>query len=87
MLGGFCQYYRKAYEKVRLGLESEAFCLKKKQKQFCFNFSAILAGQAGFRAERSTTKGAFDRLWHAATWATMKKYISDNLIQVIKTPP
>ena len=28
---------------------------------------------------------AFDRVWHAALWATMKKYnISTNLIQVIK---
>ena len=28
---------------------------------------------------------AFDRVWHAALWATMKKYnISINLIQVIK---
>ena len=27
---------------------------------------------------------AFDRVWHAALWATMKKYnISTNLIQVI----
>ena len=30
-------------------------------------------------------KKAFDRVWHAALWATMKKYIiSANLIQVIK---
>ena len=30
-------------------------------------------------------KKAFDRVWHAALWATMKKYnISSNLIQVIK---
>ena len=30
-------------------------------------------------------KKAFDRVWHAAFWATMKKYnISTNLIQVIK---
>ena len=30
-------------------------------------------------------KKAFDRIWHAALWATMKKYnISANLIQVIK---
>ena len=28
---------------------------------------------------------AFDRVWHAALWATIKKYnISTNLIQVIK---
>ena len=27
---------------------------------------------------------AFDRVWHAAFWATMKKYISTNLIQVIQ---
>ena len=28
---------------------------------------------------------AFDRVWHAALWATMKKYnISTNLIQIIK---
>ena len=27
---------------------------------------------------------AFDRVWHAALWATMKKYISTNLIRVIK---
>ena len=28
---------------------------------------------------------AFDRVWHVALWATMKKYnISTNLIQVIK---
>ena len=29
-------------------------------------------------------KKAFDRVWHAALWATMKKYISTNLIQAIK---
>ena len=30
-------------------------------------------------------KKAFDRVWHAALWATMKKYsVSANLIQVIK---
>ena len=29
-------------------------------------------------------KKAFDRIWHAALWATMKKYISANLIWVIK---
>ena len=30
-------------------------------------------------------KEAFDKFWHAALWATMKKYnISTNLIQVIK---
>ena len=30
-------------------------------------------------------KKAFDRVWHAALWATMKKYdISANLIRVIK---
>ena len=30
-------------------------------------------------------KNAFDRVWHAALWATMKKYnISNNLIRVIK---
>ena len=30
-------------------------------------------------------KKAFDRVWHAALWATMMKYnISTNLIQVIK---
>ena len=30
-------------------------------------------------------KRAFDRVWHAALWVTMKKYdISTNLIQVIK---
>ena len=29
---------------------------------------------------------AFDRIWHAALWATMKKYnISTNLIRVIKS--
>ena len=61
----------------------------------------IAEEQAGFRAGRSTTeqifnlrilcdvfidfKKAFDRVWHAALWATMKKYnINTNLIQVIK---
>ncbi|WP_419592639.1 RNA-directed DNA polymerase, partial [Thiolapillus sp.] len=29
-------------------------------------------------------KKAFDRVWRAALWATMKKYISTNLIQVVK---
>ena len=30
-------------------------------------------------------KKAFDRVWHAALWATMKKYnINTNLMQVIK---
>ena len=33
----------------------------------------------------SDFKKAFDRVWHAALWATMKKYNnSTNLIQVIK---
>ena len=33
-------------------------------------------------------KKAFDRVWHAALSATMKKYnISTNLVQVIKKPP
>ena len=27
---------------------------------------------------------AFDRFWHAALWANMKKYIGANLVQVIK---
>ena len=32
-------------------------------------------------------KKAFDRAWHAALWATMKKYnISTNLIHVINKP-
>ena len=58
----------------------------------------IAEEQAGFRAGRSTTEQifnlrilcekhqkAFDKVWHAALWATMKKYnISTNLIQVIK---
>ena len=30
------------------------------------------------------SKKAFGRVWHAALWATMKKYISTNLIPVIK---
>ena len=31
------------------------------------------------------SKKAFDRVWHAALWATMKRYnISTNLIQVFK---
>ena len=30
-------------------------------------------------------KKAFDGVWHAAFWATMKKYISTNLIRVSKT--
>ena len=29
-------------------------------------------------------KKAFDRVWHAALWATTKKYISANFIRVIK---
>ena len=29
-------------------------------------------------------KKAFDRVWHAALWATMKTYISTNLIRVVK---
>ena len=29
-------------------------------------------------------KKVFDRVWHAALWATMKKYNSTNLIQVIR---
>ena len=57
----------------------------------------IAEEQAGFRAGRSTSEqifrekylqhqqDLFDRVWHAALWATMKKYnISTNLIQVIK---
>ena len=36
--------------------------------------------------KRQDFKKAFDRVWHAALWATMKKYnISTNLIQAIKT--
>ena len=32
-------------------------------------------------------KKAFDRVWHAALWATMKKHnISANFIRVIKKP-
>ena len=31
-------------------------------------------------------KKAFDGVWHAALWATKKKYNSTNLIQVIKKP-
>ena len=32
-------------------------------------------------------KRAFDRVWHAALWATMRKYnISTNLIRIIKNP-
>ena len=29
-------------------------------------------------------KKAFDIVWHAALWATMKKYVSTNLIRVIR---
>ena len=29
-------------------------------------------------------KKAFSRVWHAALWAATKKYISTNLVQVIK---
>ena len=29
-------------------------------------------------------KKAFDRVWHAALWTIKKKYISTNLVQVIK---
>ena len=29
-------------------------------------------------------KKAFDRIWHSALWAIMKKYISANLIRVIQ---
>ena len=29
-------------------------------------------------------KKTFNRIWHAPLWATMKKYISTNLVQVIK---
>ena len=33
---------------------------------------------------KRTVKKEFNRVWHAALWATMKKYnISNNLIQVI----
>ena len=31
-------------------------------------------------------KEAFDRIWQAALWETMKNYISANLIRVIKKP-
>ena len=30
------------------------------------------------------SKKAFDKVWHTTLWATMKKYISANLIRVIK---
>ena len=34
---------------------------------------------------RTAFKKAFNRVWHAALWTTMKKYnISTNLIQVIE---
>ena len=55
----------------------------------------IAEEQAGFRAGRSTTKQifnlriwcdfkkAFDRVWHAALWANMRKYnISANLVRI-----
>ena len=29
-------------------------------------------------------KKAFDRVWHAALWATMEKYMKANLIRIIK---
>ena len=58
----------------------------------------IAEEQAGFTAGRSTTeqifnlyhvfidmKKAFDRVWHAALWTTVRNYnISANLIRVIK---
>ena len=60
----------------------------------------IAEEQAGFREGRSTREQIFnlrilcekylqhqkasDRVWHAALWATIKKYISANLIRVIK---
>ena len=46
----------------------------------------IAEEQAGFRAGRSTTEQIFNlRVWHAALWATMRKYnISANLVRTIE---
>ena len=48
-------------------------------------FEKYLQHQQGLHHVFVDFKKAFDRVWHAALWATMKKYnISTNLIQIIK---
>ena len=48
-------------------------------------FEKYLQHQQGLHHVFVDFKKAFDRVWHAALWATMKKYnISTNLIRVIK---
>ena len=50
----------------------------------CILFEKYLQRQQDLYHVFIDFKKAFDRVWHAALWATMKKYISTNLIQVIK---
>ncbi|WP_419613503.1 reverse transcriptase domain-containing protein, partial [Thiolapillus sp.] len=57
----------------------------------CFYSTVVLEQPSGLSEEVCLYhvfidfKKAFDRVWHAALWATMKKYnISTNLIQVIE---
>ena len=56
----------------------------------CFYSTVVLEQPSGLSEEVCLYhvfidfKKAFDRVWHAALCATMKKYISTNLIRVIK---
>ena len=61
----------------------------KSQAEEIFNLQILcekyVQHQQDFYHVSTDFKKTFDRVWHAALWATMKKYnISTNLIRVIK---
>ena len=69
--------------------EEQASCSGRSTTEQIFNLRIFcekyLQHQHDFYHVFIDFKKAFDRVWHAAFWATMKKYdISTNLIQVIK---
>ena len=65
---------------LRKKVEAAVQSLKKGKSVGVDNIPAELVQAGG-----EDFKEAFDRVWHAALWATMKKYnISTNLIRVIK---
>ena len=59
-------------------------CTAEKIFNLCILCEKYLQHQQDFYHVFIDFKKVFDRVWHAALWATMKKYISTNLIQVIK---
>ena len=69
--------------------EQAGFRAEKSTTEQIFNLRILcekyLQHQQDFNHVFIDSKKAFDRVWHAALWATVKKYnISTNLIQVIK---